>query len=125
MGRVETSFQARLVVKLRGLFPGSIVTLTDPNHIQGIPDVLMLWRDTWAAFECKAHGKAKRQPNQPYYVTMMDAMSFAAFITPENEESVLGELQQALASRRPSRVSQRQRLSLDKLQSGEVGGKVA
>ena len=104
----RNGFQAQLVQKLRGLFPNCIVLKNDANYLQGVPDLLVLWRDRWAALECKGHGKAGEQPNQPYYVEMMNAMSFAAFIHPENEDEVLGALQRAFGSRRTSRVSERQ-----------------
>lgn len=111
MPRRETGkngYQSELVRKLRGLFPNCIILKNDPNYLQGVPDLLVLFRDKWAALECKGHGKAGEQPNQPYYIDMMNKMSFAAFINPENEESVLDGLQRAFSSRRSTRVSQRQ-----------------
>lgn len=111
----KDGYQQSLVRKLRRLFPGCIILKNDANYLQGVPDILVLFGETWAALECKVHGKAREQPNQNYYVDMMNAMSFAAFINPENEESVLGELQRTFASRRPARVSKRQQISLDQL----------
>lgn len=91
---LESEFQAALIRELKKRFPGCIVMKNDAGYLQGIPDLLVLYHDNWAALECKKSAKAARQPNQEYYVGKMDEMSFARFICPENEEEVLYELQQ-------------------------------
>ena len=96
MGRLERDFQAKLIKELKVMFKGCIIVKNDPNYIQGIPDLLILYNDRWAALEVKKSENAHHQPNQEYYVDLMDQMSFAAFIYPENKEEILYELQQAL-----------------------------
>ena len=91
--RLESGFQDRLINEIKDRFPGSMVFKMD--QVQGIPDLLVLYRDKWASLECKRNKSAKRQPNQEYYVGMMDEMSFSRFIYPENKSEVLDELQQA------------------------------
>lgn len=91
----ENEFQAKLIKDLETMFPGCVVTKLDANHIQGIPDLLILWNDHWAVLECKKDAKAKHRPNQDYYVEKLDNMSFSRFIFPENREAVLNELQRA------------------------------
>lgn len=95
---LESKFQANLKKELQALFPGCIVTKLDSSYIQGIPDLLVLYKDKWAVLECKQSANAKRQPNQPYYVDKLNEMSFSRFIYPENKEDVLHELQQAFKS---------------------------
>ena len=95
---LERNFQANLIQKLKQMFPGCIVMKNDASYKQGIPDLLVLYRDRWASLECKKSARAKRQPNQEYYVGRMNEMSFSRFISPENEEEVLHELQQAFQS---------------------------
>lgn len=94
---LESKFQADLKKELEMIFPGCIVTKLDSSYIQGIPDLLVLWKDKWAVLECKKDRKAKKQPNQEYYVGRMNNMSFSKFIYPENKEEVLNELQQAFS----------------------------
>lgn len=92
---LESQFQSRLIRDLKQRFPGCIVMKTDPTYIQGLPDLLILYRDHWAALECKKSSNAHKQPNQTYYLEKMDDMSFARFIYPENKEEVLDELEQS------------------------------
>lgn len=95
---LESKFQANLILELKDMFPGCIVMKNDPNYIQGIPDLIVLWGDRWAALEVKRSDKASRQPNQKYYVEMMNHMSFARFIYPQNKEEVLNEIQRSFGS---------------------------
>lgn len=92
--RLESGFQDRLIKQLKEMYPGCMVFKMD--QVQGIPDLLMLYKDKWASLECKKNANAKRQPNQEYYVGLMNEMSFSRFIYPENKEEVLYELQQTL-----------------------------
>lgn len=75
-----------------------MVLRLDPSNFQGIPDILVLYKDKWASLECKKGRKAARRPNQEYYVDLMDQMSFSSFIFPENEEEVLDALQRTFES---------------------------
>lgn len=93
---LERNFQSGLIKTLKKMFPGCIVLKNDANYKQGIPDLLIMYGAKWAALECKQSLHAKRQPNQEYYVDKMKQMSYAAFISPENKEEVLHELQSAL-----------------------------
>lgn len=95
----ESWFQRGLVQELKNRFPGCMVLKLDP-YIDGIPDLLILYKDRWATLECKASAKAVHQKFQDYYVDKMNKMSFSAFIFPENKEEVLNELQRALESGR-------------------------
>ena len=94
----ESKFQKDLKKELKEMFPGCIVTKMDAGAIQGIPDLLILYKDKWATLENKKSENATRQPNQEYYVSMMDDMSFSRFIYPENKEEVLNELREAFGA---------------------------
>lgn len=89
----ENKFQTRVIGKIQRMFPGAVILKNDPNYLQGIPDILILYKNRWAALECKRNRNAIHQPNQDYYVDILNEMSFAAFLYPENEEEVLDGLQ--------------------------------
>lgn len=105
---LESVFQSKLIKELRELFPGCVILKNDANYIQGFPDLLILYRDRWAALECKKDARASYQPNQEYYLDLLGEMSYASVIYPECKEEVLNELQQALQPRRQTRLSKRQ-----------------
>lgn len=94
----ENSFQANLIKKIKKLFPGCIVLKNDADYIQGMVDLLVLFGEKWFSLECKRDKNAPHRPNQDYYVSKMNDMSFSRFIYPENEQEVLDELQQTFKS---------------------------
>ena len=104
MTALESKFQAKLIKELRELFPNCIVLKNDANYIQGMPDLLILYEDRWAALETKRKISARHQLNQDYYVNYLNQMSYASFISPENKEEVLHELQQSLRPTRRARL---------------------
>lgn len=113
MGRLESQFQSKLKKKLAERFPGCIVMKNDPNDIQGIPDLTVLYGPRWATLECKRSEKAKnRQPNQEYYVDRMNDMSFSRFIYPENMEEVLDEMERSFKAGGDACVSEPQSADL-------------
>ena len=103
----ENEFQAELIKELKREFPGCMVLKNDPNYIQGIPDLLVLFKGYWAVLEVKKSKDEPHQPNQDYYISTMDKMSFARFIYPENKEEILDELQRPFRFRRTSRLPRR------------------
>ena len=100
MATPEGKFKTDLIKKIKNRLPGAMVLHMDPTEIQGVPDILVLYKDRWASLEGKKDSKASHQPNQDYYVDLMNKMSFSSFIFPENEGEVLDALQQALTSGR-------------------------
>ena len=98
--RKESDFQKSLIYEIKQRLPGAIVIKLDAHYIQGIPDILILYKDRWGSLECKKSEKATHRPNQEYYVEKMNKMSFSSFIFPENRTEVLNDLQRALESGR-------------------------
>ena len=101
----ENQYQAKLIKKLKKLFPGCVVMKTDSGYQQGSLDLILLFRQFWAALEVKASVESRDRPNQRYFVEQLDEMSFAAFIYPENEAEVLSALQQTFEVSGRTRVS--------------------
>lgn len=91
----ERDFQRSLIKELKVRFPGCIVAKMDAGYIQGIPDLLILYKGHWALLECKRSANASHRPNQDYYVDICNRMSFAAFIYPENKEEILNGMEEA------------------------------
>lgn len=89
---LENKFQSYLIKKIKERLPDSIILKNDPNYKQGIPDLVIFYKDGWACLECKKSSKSSHRPNQDYYVNKMDSMSFARFISPENCDEILDEL---------------------------------
>lgn len=94
----ENEFQSQLIKDVKNLLPGCYILKNDPNYIQGFPDLLILYKDKWAALECKRSENASRRPNQEFYISSLRDMSYASFVYPENREEVLNELERALES---------------------------
>lgn len=91
---LERDYQKKLVKTLKDIFPGCIVVKNDAQLKQGIPDLLVLYKDKWVALEVKQSETASHRPNQDRYVERMNNMSYAAFIYPENEEKIFSELKE-------------------------------
>jgi hypothetical protein len=95
--KLESGFQDRLIAEIKDMFPGCMVFKMD--QIQGIPDLLILYGKKWASLENKKGSNAKRQPNQEYYVDLMNKMSFSRFIYPENKDEVLSDLRKVFSKK--------------------------
>ena len=100
----ENRFQRILKDRLQERFPSAIILKNDANFLQGFPDLLILYEDTWAALETKKSEKASIRPNQAYYVEELDKMSYSRFVNPDNIEEILDELQQVFKYGKPSRL---------------------
>lgn len=107
MSKLESVFQAELIKELKELLPGCFILKNDANLVQGIPDLLVLYKGAWAMLEVKASADASHQPNQDYYIDLFGEMSYSAFIFPENKEEILREIYAALWSARTSRKTVR------------------
>lgn len=92
---LEREFQPKLKEEIQERFPGCQIIKQDPNQLQGVPDLLVLYEDKWALLETKRAAKSKREPNQEYYVEKFNGMSYSAFVNPQNMQEVMDDLQEA------------------------------
>lgn len=96
----ESDFQKRVIAKIKNRIPDSFIIKNDPTYKQGIPDLLILYKNKWAMLECKQNSKSKFRPNQQYYLNKLNNMSFASSINIENEEDVLNDMERAFDIKR-------------------------
>lgn len=94
--KLERNFQSALIDEIKTLLPDCYIFKIDATRNQGMPDLMVVYKDRWALLEVKRNINASKQPNQEYYVEKMNELSYASFIYPENKERVLDELQRAL-----------------------------
>lgn len=91
----ESRYQAYLIKELKQRIPNCVILKNDASYLQGVPDIIILFEDRWAMLEIKKGPRSPSQPNQEYYISLLNKMSFASFIDPDSEEDVLYELQRS------------------------------
>lgn len=90
----ENQFQRDLIRTIQDIYPDCMILKNDPTYVQGIPDLIILYENKWAMLECKRSITASIRPNQEYYISKLNDMSFAAFVCPENVGEILDELRE-------------------------------
>jgi Holliday junction resolvase len=88
----ESRFQREVIDRLERM--GAFVLKNDAQYIQGIPDLVFFFGTKWGFLEVKRSRTEAFQPNQEYYIELLNGMSFASVIYPEAEEEVFDEIQQ-------------------------------
>lgn len=86
---VESEFQKRLKRRLRSEFPDCVIMKQDATQIQGIPDLIILYKDKYAVLEVKKSKTASHRPNQDFYISKFGQYVYASFCYPENVEEVI------------------------------------
>lgn len=90
----ESKFKSDLYKEIRRTYPGSEVLINDANYIQGIPDAtVLLPNGKYVLLEGKRHSKASHRPNQDYYVDESPLRDHAFFVSPENKDDILKEIE--------------------------------
>ena len=118
---LERDYQRGLISRIEDRLPGCLILKNDPNHNQGIPDLIIIFGSKWAALEVKRSKDAPHRPNQDHFVDKLGQWSFASFIYPENEEGTLDALEHALEAGGPPCISERQQAQLGELRRRQAG----
>lgn len=105
--KLESDFKSSTLQDIRDRLPGCEILHNDANYIQGIPDTLVIYGPNYGFLEFKRASNSSKRVNQDYYIDKFNEMSYASFISPENKEAVLNELQSALGATRSSRAPKR------------------
>ncbi len=88
----ESDYRTRLFREIEATFTGCYILHPNPNDIQGFPDLLILYKNKWAAIETKKAMNSSKRANQSYYIQKLNSMSFAIFASRENHDYVMTEL---------------------------------
>ena len=91
----EGKFQDDLITHLNERFPGCFVLVKPGYYVQGFPDLLVLYKNHWAALEVKKSLNADYEPNQEWWIAELDTFGFASMICPENCKEILDEVQRS------------------------------
>lgn len=94
---VESEFQRRVIQRLKTEFPDCVVMKQDASYKQGIPDLVIFYKNRYAMLEVKKSAKANHQPQQDYYISKFNDWSFASFVYPENVDQVFEQLKEVFA----------------------------
>ena len=98
--KLESDFKHAFLVELEETYPGIFMIKNDERMQQGIPDLLILYKNKWVMLEFKRATNSRLQANQDYFIDLFADMSYASFVYPENRERVLNEIQQTFRARR-------------------------
>lgn len=97
---LEKDFQKKFIRELEAIFDGCILIKNDAGYIQGFPDWTMFYKNRYAVLEIKKNKSAQHQPNQDYYVDLINSMGFARFVYPENKNDVIEDLKRYFKKRK-------------------------
>lgn len=94
---LEAAVQARFVKRLRKTFGEDVIILkNDTGFLQGIMDLTVILPGFIAFIEVKPYVGAPYEPNQEYYLDLVDRLGFfSCTLWPENEEEVFDVIQRA------------------------------
>lgn len=92
--KVESQFQKDLIKEIKGMAPRGDITVlkNDATIAQGIPDLVVFYKDRFAMLEVKKSENASHRPNQDWYIKKFANESFGYFIYPENKDKVLNAM---------------------------------
>lgn len=89
----EALFRTNFLKKVKDLSPDIFIEFADPGRRNGIPDVIIFYKDKYARIETKRSKDASKRLHQQYYIDYFNSIGiYAAFLSPENKEEVFNAL---------------------------------
>lgn len=89
----ESQFRTNFIKKLKKISPEIFVEFADPGRVNGIPDLIIFFKNKHARIETKKSKNASKRQHQEYYINLFNSYGvYSTFLSPENEEEVLNEL---------------------------------
>jgi hypothetical protein len=93
--KLESEIEAKFKKDLDARLPGGWWIKGNSQMQQGIPDRMFLHGEHWAMLEFKRADNSDLQENQDWFIEKFDDMSFARFVSADNYQEVLDEIQEA------------------------------
>lgn len=92
--KLEAEFQKEFIKRLRKAFDRVIILKNDSGYLQGIMDLTVILPGAIIFLEVKPYEGAEYEPNQPYYLDLVQQFGFfSATLYPENEEVIFRAIQ--------------------------------
>lgn len=93
--KLESETERNFKQDMNRRLPGGWWVKGNSQMQQGIPDQTFYYGPRWAMFEFKRAENSDLQENQDWFIDMFNEMSYARFVSPENYNEVLDEVQEA------------------------------
>lgn len=91
--KLESEYQSQLKKLLEDILPGCVVLVKPGFALIGFPDLLVLYKNQWAALEVKRSDNEPYQPGQEWWLdALADVGGFSAMICPENQKETIDEI---------------------------------
>ena len=94
----EASFRTNFINKFcertnKKLYSDIFVEFADPGRVNGIPDLIIFYKNKHARIETKRSKDASKRLHQEYYINKFKQEGiYSEFLTPENEEEIINGL---------------------------------
>lgn len=89
----ESQFRTNFINKIKKLSPDIFIEFADANRVNGIPDVIIFYKNKHARIETKRSKNASKRLHQEYYINKFNSYGvYSTFLSPENEEEVINDL---------------------------------
>jgi hypothetical protein len=89
---LESQFKRHVKKRITERFPNLDLDFIDTAY-RSMPDTFVIGPGVWAALEFKQSEDSSHRPNQDYHILRLNKKGYATYVSPENVEEVLDELE--------------------------------